>query len=234
MDVEPAESLSVLVVEDEAKLASLLERALTQQGHRVRCVSRGDAAVQAASTRTFDVIVLDVMLPGLSGIEACRRMRAAGVESSIVMLTARGSIDDRIDGLDAGADDYLVKPFALKELYARIRAVRRRGAAERSAPGSLQVGPLRLRPELRACERDGELIELRPKEYAILEHLMRNAGIVVTRVDLLDAAWDGEVDHRSNAIDAQMLRLRQKVDRPFDTHVIETMRGIGYCLRAGD
>ncbi len=225
----PQPGLHVLVVEDEAKLASVLERALTQQGHTVTCAARGDVALQLAMPGSFDVIVLDVMLPGLNGVEVCRRLRTAGVAATIVMLTARGAIDDRVNGLDAGADDYLVKPFALKELYARIRAVRRRGTP--LANRALEVGPLKLRPEVHACEREGHLIELRPKEYAILEHLMRNVGLVVTRDALLDAAWDGDVEHRSNAIDAQMLRLRSKIDKPFTDTLIETMRGVGYRMR---
>ncbi len=224
------ESLNVLVVEDEPRLESVLERALTKQGHRVTCVRRGDEVVRQASTGRFDMIVLDVMLPGLSGIEVCRRLRAAGVVSGIVMLTARGSVDDRVAGLRAGADDYLVKPFALKELHARLDAVRWRGR-DRTARPALEVGPLKLRPELHACERAGRIIELRPKEYAILEYLMRHVGTVVTRVELLDAAWDGEVEHRSNAIDAQILRLRTKMEKPFDQPLIETLRGVGFRMR---
>ena len=222
------------MVEDEPGLASVLQRALTGQGHRVEVVGRGDAALQRASEQRFDAIILDVMLPGLNGIEACRALRARGEDAAIVMLTARDAVSDRVAGLEAGADDYLVKPFALRELYARLTAIRRRSAG--SAPtrtshdAPLQVGDLVLRPEAHGCERGETMIPLRSKELAILELLMRRAGMVVSRTEILDAAWDGEVDHRSNVVDAQIKRLRSKIDRPFGRDSIETLRGVGYRL----
>lgn len=228
MEPGTTEPLDVLVVEDDAQLSSVIERALARQGHRVRCVDRGDSAVSLTSAESFDVVVLDVTLPGMDGLTACRRMRELGIDATIIMLTARTQVDDRIAGLDAGADDYLGKPFALRELYARMRATRRRAA--RRSGDTLVVGPLTLHLDELACEREGIRIELRAKEAAILEHLMRNHGLVVTRDRLLDAVWHDEADHHSNAIDAQIKRLRARVDRPFATPLIHTVRGVGYRL----
>jgi DNA-binding response OmpR family regulator len=230
----PAAALDVLVVEDEPGLASVLQRALTGQGHQVDVVGRGDVALQRASDHRFDAVILDVMLPGLSGIEVCRQLRARGVDSAIVMLTARDAVSDRVAGLEAGADDYLAKPFALRELYARLTAIRRRSAVPsplvRPDEPPLQVGDLVLRLDAHACERGDTVIPLRSKELAILELLMRRAGMVVSRSEILDVAWDGEVDHRSNVVDAQIKRLRSKIDRPFGRDSIETLRGVGYRL----
>jgi DNA-binding response OmpR family regulator len=230
----PAAALDVLVVEDEPGLASVLQRALTGQGHQVDVVGRGDVALQRASDHRFDAVILDVMLPGLSGIEVCRQLRARGVDSAIVMLTARDAVCDRVAGLEAGADDYLAKPFALRELYARLTAIRRRSAVPsplvRPDEPPLQVGDLVLRLDAHACERGDTVIPLRSKELAILELLMRRAGMVVSRSEILDVAWDGEVDHRSNVVDAQIKRLRSKIDRPFGRDSIETLRGVGYRL----
>jgi two-component system OmpR family response regulator len=174
-------------------------------------------------------MILDVMLPGIDGFETCRRLRADEVWAPVLMLTARESIDDRVAGLDSGADDYLTKPFSLRELLARLRALIRRGAAER--PTVLIVGDLRLDPASRRVWRGDEEIVLSRKEFALLEALMRRSGQVLSRLDLLEAAWDQSYENRSNIVDAYVRRLRGKIDRPFRADTLETVRGAGYRLR---
>jgi two-component system OmpR family response regulator len=176
-------------------------------------------------------VILDVMLPGIDGFETCRRLRADQVWAPVLMLTARESIDDRVAGLDSGADDYLTKPFSLRELLARLRALIRRGAAER--PTVLSVGDLRLDPASRRVWRGDEEIVLSRKEFALLEALMRRSGQVLSRLDLLEAAWDQSYENRSNIVDAYVRRLRGKIDRPFRADTLETVRGAGYRLREG-
>jgi two-component system OmpR family response regulator len=222
----------ILVVEDDADLASVLGRALRERGHEVDIVGRGTDAVDVAKLGRHDVIVLDVMLPGMDGFAACRRMRELGVDATIILLTSRDAIEDRVTGLEAGADDYLAKPFALRELYARIQAVGRRRQATPS--GQLVVGDLVLLADELAVERAGVRIELRVKEHAVLRLLMERAGRVVPRAEILDHAWEDEDDHRSNVIDVQVKRIREKLDRPFETELIETVRGVGYRLRKPD
>jgi two-component system OmpR family response regulator len=234
-------SMNVLVAEDDAGLASLLARALTARGWSVRTVARGDLAVRLATTEAFDAILLDVMLPGLNGFDACRRLRDAGVDSDIIMLTARSSVDDRVEGLESGADDYLVKPFALRELHARLAAVRRRDRPRhdaRAAPTGaatdaeeLRVGGLRLVVGAFEVRFGDATVGLRPKECAVLEMLMRRAGQVVGRYELLDACWEGH-DARSNILETQIRRLRRKLD-PLGCDVeIDNTRGVGYRIRA--
>ena len=178
----------------------------------------------------YDAIVLDLMLPGMSGLTACRRMREQGVWAPVLMLTARESVADRVAGLDSGADDYLVKPFALAELHARLRSLARRGRPER--PAVLVVGDLRLDPALRRVWRVETEIELSAKEFALLELLMRRSGEVLTRLELIEHAWDIAYEARSNVVDVYVRRLRDKVDRPFGCTSIETVRGAGYRIRA--
>ncbi|MGE0229675.1 MAG: winged helix-turn-helix domain-containing protein [Dehalococcoidia bacterium] len=221
--------MRVLVVEDEVKLAGLLRRGLVEEGHVVDVVHRGDDGVWMAEEYAYDAVLLDVMLPGLDGFEACRRMRAAGVWAPVIMLTARDAVDDRVAGLDAGADDYLAKPFAFAELLARMRALARRGPAER--PTLLEAGGLRLDPASRRVWRGGAEIALSTKEFALLEVLMRRPGQVLTREQLLDRVWDTEYGRRSNVVDVYVRYLREKVDRPFGFETIETVRGVGYRLR---
>ena len=183
-----------------------------------------------AEATEYDVIVLDVMLPGIDGFEACRRLRRGGVSTPVLMLTARDAVDDRVAGLDNGADDYLTKPFAFAELLARLRALVRRGEPER--PSVLEVDDLRLDPATREVSRAGLPVELSPKEFALLETFMRRAGQVLSRYELLEHAWDFAYENRSNVVDVHVRRLRRKLDEPFGRRSLETVRGAGYRLRA--
>ena len=221
--------MHVLVVEDEVKMAALLRRGLTEQGLAVDVVGDGEVGVAMASATSYDAIVLDVILPGIDGFEACRQMRVQGVWSPVLMLTARGTLEDRIAGLDGGADDYLTKPFSFAELLARLRALVRRGTAER--PTVLEVGGLQLDPATRQVWRDGTEVELSGKEFALLEVFMRNPGHVLTRIQLLEHAWEYDYEHRSNVIEVYIRYLRRKIDQPFGVKSLETVRGAGYRLR---
>lgn len=200
--------MRVLVVEDEVKLAGLLRRGLVEEGHVVDVVHRGDDAVSMAGEYAYDVVLLDVMLPGIDGFEACRRMRAAGVWSPVIMLSARDAVVDRVAGLDAGADDYLPKPFAFAELLARVRALARRGPVER--PAVVEAGGLRLDPATRRVSRGGSQIALSTKEFSLLEALMRRPGQVLTREQLLDRVWDTEYERQSNVVDVYVRYLRRR------------------------
>jgi two-component system, OmpR family, response regulator len=224
--------MRVLVVEDEVKMAALIRRGLSEEGHAADIASSGEDAVWMAQAHPYESIILDVMLPGMSGFETCRRLRAAGVWTPVMMLTARDAVDDRIVGLDAGADDYLAKPFSFAELLARLRALARRGGVER--PAILEVGELRLDPATRQAWRGADEVRLSPKEFALLETFMRRPGQVLTRLQLLEQAWDFAYENRSNVIDVYIRYLRQKIDRPFEANSIETVRGVGYRLRATD
>jgi two-component system OmpR family response regulator len=222
--------MRILVVEDELKMAGLLRRGLVEEGHAVDVTRTGDDAVWMAATTEYDAIVLDLMLPGIDGVEACRRMRESGVWAPVLMLTARDAVDDRVAGLDAGADDYLPKPFSFAELLARLRALVRRGAVER--PVVLAVGDLRLDPATREAWRGETQVRLSPKEFALLETFMRRPGQVLSRYQLLEHAWDYAYENRSNVVDVYVRYLRAKVDRPFGRASLETVRGVGYRLRA--
>jgi two-component system OmpR family response regulator len=221
--------MRILVVEDELKMANLLRRGLVEEGHAVDVARTGDEAVWMAQAAELDAIVLDVVLPGIDGIEVCRRIRENGVWAPVLMLTARDGVDDRVAGLDAGADDYLPKPFSFAELLARLRALVRRGAVER--PAVLEVGDLRLDPATREVWRGETPIHLSAKEFALLETLMRRPGQVLTRYQLLEHAWDYAYENRSNVVDVYIRYLRGKIDRPFGRHSLETVRGVGYRLR---
>jgi len=222
--------MRVLVVEDEVKMASLVRRGLTEEGHAADIAGSGEDALWMAAAHSYDAIVLDVMLPGRDGFETCRELRKAGVWSPVLMLTARDAVDDRVSGLDAGADDYLTKPFSFAELLARLRALVRRGSVER--PAELAVGDLRLDPAARRVWRGAAEVPLSPKEFALLETFMRRPGQALTRLQLLENAWDFAYENRSNVIDVYVRYLREKVDRPFGVQSIETVRGVGYRLRA--
>jgi two-component system OmpR family response regulator len=219
----------VLVVEDEVKMAALLRRGLAEQGLAVDVVGDGETGVAMATATSYDAIVLDVILPGIDGFEACRQMRVQGVWSPVLMLTARGTLEDRIAGLDGGADDYLTKPFSFAELLARLRALVRRGTAER--PTVLEVGDLRLDPATRQVWRGETEVELSAKEFTLLEVFMRNPGHVLGRIQLLEHAWEYDYEHRSNVIEVYVRYLRQKIDLPFGVKSLETVRGAGYRLR---
>ena len=222
--------MRILVVEDDPKLAGLLQRGLTERGEATDVAARGEDALWMARASAYDAIVLDVMLPGLGGFETCEELRREGVWAPVLMLTARDAVEDRVAGLDAGADDYLVKPFSFAELFARLRALVRRGQPER--PTVLEVGDLRLDPATRQAWRGASEIELSTKEYALLELLMRRPGGVVSRLELLEHAWDMGYENRSNVITVYIRRLREKIDRPFGRDSIETIAGVGYRLRA--
>jgi two-component system, OmpR family, response regulator len=221
--------MRILVVEDELKMASLLRRGLQEEGHAVDLARTGDDALWMARATEYDALVLDLMLPGIDGIEVCRRLREGGVWAPVLMLTARDGVEDRVAGLDAGADDYLPKPFSFAELLARLRALVRRGANER--PAVLEVGDLRLDPATRRAWRGDVEVKLSAKEFALLEAFMRRPGDVLSRYQLLEHAWDYGYENRSNVIDVYVRYLRDKVDRPFGRASIETVRGVGYRLR---
>jgi two-component system OmpR family response regulator len=221
--------MRVLVVEDEPKMAGLLQRGLVEEGYAVDLAGTGADAIWAASVNPYDAIVLDVMLPDLDGFQVCRRLRAEDHWAPVLMLTARDGVPDRISGLDAGADDYLTKPFSFSELFARLRALLRRGAVER--PSVLRADDLELDPATRRVRRGETPVELTAKEFALLEYLMRRAGEVLTRSQLIEHVWDFGYDGDSNVVDVYVRYLRQKIDRPFGRDTIETVRGSGYRLR---
>lgn len=221
----------VLVVEDSVRMSALLKRGLEEEGYAVEVAADGPEAVWAGSEFDYDVIVLDVMLPGVDGFEVCRRLRTAGCWSPVLMLTARHDVSDRIRGLDAGADDYLTKPFSFGELSARVRALLRRGAEPR--PSMLRVGDLRLDPSTRRAWRGDVELELSVKELTLLEFFMRRPGDVLSRTRILEHVWDFAFEGVSNVVDQYVAYLRRKIDRPFDRQDLQTIRGAGYRLRAG-
>jgi two-component system, OmpR family, response regulator len=223
-------AVRVLIVEDEVKLAGIIRRGMRERGLRADVATSGEDALWMAGATDYDAIVLDVLLPGIDGFEVCRRLRADGVRSPVLMLTARDAVEDRVRGLDTGADDYLTKPFSLAELAARLRALARRGPVNR--PPVLEAGDLRLDPAARRVWRGSAEIALSAREFALLETLMRHPGQVLDRLQLLDHVWDGGYENRSNVIDVYVRYLREKVDRPFGVQSIETVRGAGYRLRA--
>ena len=221
--------MRVLIIEDEVKMAALIRRGMREEGMAADVAVRGEDALWMAGSTDYDAIVLDVMLPGIDGFETCRRLRADGVWSPILMLTARDSVEDRVSGLDGGADDYLTKPFSFGELLARLRALARRGPVER--PVLLEVGDLRLDPATRQVWRGDTQISLSAKEFSLLEVFMRRPGEVLSRFQLLEHGWDYDYENRSNVVDVYVRYLREKIDRPFGRDSIETVRGAGYRLR---
>ena len=222
--------MRLLIVEDEVKLASLIRKGLREEGLLADVAIKGEDALWMAGANTYDAIVLDVMLPGIDGFETCSRLRADGVRTPILMLTALDAVEDRIAGLDTGADDYLAKPFDFGELLARLRALARRGPTERTPV--LRVGDLELDPASHIVRRGESEIPLRGKELQLLEVFMRHPGEVLSRYQLLEGAWDMGYEHKSNVIDVYVRYLREKVDRPFGVETIETVRGAGYRLKA--
>ncbi len=225
--------MHVLLVEDEHKIADFISRGLVEEGYAVDVAFAGDEALEWARTVEFDLIVLDVLLPVLDGISVCRTLRAEGIKTPVLMLTARDAVEDRVLGLDSGADDYLVKPFAFAELLARMRALSRR---EPQLLGStLKTDDLILDTLRRKVSRAGEAIELTAKEYALLEYFMRHPGRVLTREMIAEHVWSYDFDNVTNLIDVHVRNLRRKIDDPFPTKLVQTIRGSGYCLTsAGD
>lgn len=224
--------MRVLLVEDEPKLAQLIARGLREEGHVADVATRGEDALWMARSAPYDVLVLDVMLPGMDGFATCAELRSNDVWAPVLMLTARDAVDDRVRGLDSGADDYLVKPFAFAELVARLRALSRRAPAER--PAVLEVGDLRLDPAAHRVWRGEVELDLSAKEFALLELFMRRPGETLSRDQLLSAGWDIAFERRSNVVDVYVRYLREKIDRPFGRDSLETLRGVGYRLREDD
>jgi two-component system OmpR family response regulator len=210
-------------------MGAAIRRGLRFEGLAVDLAGGGEEALRRVGAADYDAIVLDVMMPGLDGFETCRRLRADGVWVPVLMLTARDAVEDRVRGLDGGADDYLTKPFSLAELLARLRALVRRGPVER--PSVLEVGDLRLDPASREVRRGDEEVDLSPREFALLETFMRRPGQVLTQLQLLESAWDMGYEQRSNVVEVYVRYLREKIDRPFGVSSIETVRGVGYRLR---
>jgi two-component system, OmpR family, response regulator len=221
--------MRVLVVEDDARMAELLRRGLQEEGYAVDVAPTGAEGVWLGTENDYDAVVLDVMLPDGDGFEVCRRLRQADRWAPVMMLTARDAVPDRVAGLDAGADDYLTKPFSFQELFARVRALVRRGVGER--PAVLEVGDLRMDPATRRVHRADEELSLTAKEAALLEYFLRHPGEVLTRAQIIEHVWDFAYDGGSNVVDVYVRYLREKVDRPFGHRSIETVRGAGYRLR---
>lgn len=222
--------MKILIVEDEIKLSNILFQGFKEQGMAVDVARNGDTGLQAAMTTEYDAIILDVMLPGKNGFEVLQGLRSAGDRTPVLMLTARSGLDDRVRGLDLGADDYLPKPFAFRELLARLRAITRRPQVEPQL--TLKVADLELNPQKREAWRDGKLVELTAREFALLEYLVRHKGVVVTRAMILDQVWDAgyEFDSGSNVVEVYINYLRRKIDQPFPVKLIHTVRGTGYLL----
>ena len=221
--------MRMLVVEDEPKMAGLVKRGLEREGYAVDVVANGTDALWAATETDYDAIVLDAMIPPPDGFEVCRELRKRGRWAPVLMLTARDGINDRVAGLDAGSDDYLTKPFAFAELFARLRAITRRDTIER--PTTLQSGDLTLDPARREVRRGATRIELSPTEFSLLEQFLRHEGEVLSRTRILEHVWDFAYDGTSNVVDVYVRYLREKIDRPFGCTSIETVRGAGYVLR---
>jgi two-component system copper resistance phosphate regulon response regulator CusR len=222
--------MRILVVEDEAKVASFIRKALEEESYAVDACNDGTTGLDLGQSGAYDLIVLDIMLPGMTGLEVLKGLRNARIKTPVLLLTALSKVDQKVKGLDAGADDYLTKPFAIDELLARVRALLRRGAGE--ASGLLQVDDLVLNPSTREVTRGGQRIELTAKEYALLEYLMRNAGRVLTRPMISEHVWNQDFDTFTNVIDVYMNYLRNKIDRGRTRALIQTVRGSGYMLKA--
>jgi two-component system copper resistance phosphate regulon response regulator CusR len=224
--------MKVLIIEDERKTAAYLRKGLTENGFVVDVAADGAGGLLQATTGAFDLIVLDVMLPGQDGWSVLRALRQAGAQTPVLFLTARDAVEDRVKGLDLGADDYLVKPFAFSELLARVRTVLRRGPARQ--PETLQVGDLEMDLIRHRATRAGQRLDLTPKEFGLLSLLARRKGEVLTRTLIAEQVWDVTFDADSNVVDVHVRRLRAKVDEPFDRKLIHTVRGVGYVLEERD
>lgn len=224
--------MRILIVEDETGIASFIRRGLAEEAYAVDLAASGEEALEWIKSYNYDLIVLDIMLPGLDGLALCRKIREKGVKTPVLMLTAKDSVDDRVEGLDAGADDYLVKPFAFKELLARIRALLRRRHNEEN--NKLVVAGLELDLLSRHTSRQGVDIELTNREFALLELLMLNRGRILSRTVIAEHVWDYTFDSQSNVIDVYIRQLRRKIDDPFEEKLIHTVRGAGYKIQGGN
>lgn len=222
--------MRVLIVEDQPNMLNYVKRALEEQGYAVDVARSGREALDWAAVVEFDLIVLDIMLPEMDGMAVCRTLRSQGNRAAILMLTARDAVDDRVTGLDSGADDYLVKPFELKELLARLRALARRRADSGANTNTLQLADLAMDTRTRVVTRGDRLIQLTAKEYAVLECLMREPERVLTRTEIAESVWNYDVYNQSNVVDVYIRNLRRKIDDPFETKLIHTVRGAGYRL----
>ncbi len=223
------ERMRVLVVEDEKRTASFVRKALQSQGFAVDVLHHGDEVLPAVGTTPYDVVVLDIMLPGRDGLSVVRQMRQRRITTPVLLLTARGEVSERVEGLDAGADDYLAKPFAVAELLARVRALGRRSGEGRLV--KLQVADLTLDTVSREVRRGSALIDLAPREYRLLECLMRSKGRVCARMAIVQEVWDYDFDPGTNLLDVYIMRLREKIDGSFEPKLLQTVRGVGYVLR---
>lgn len=230
---ERGRSVRILVVEDDRRTMEFIAKGLRQEGFAVDCGSEGEDGLHLALTESYDVAVIDIMLPKRDGLSVIDEMRRQNVQTPVIVLSARSSVDDRIKGLQAGGDDYLVKPFAFSELVARIQALIRR-ATRVEGPSTLSVGDLEMDLVKRRVFRMGRPVDLQPKEYALLEYLMRNTGRVVSKTMIMEHVWDYNFDPRTTVVEARVCRLRDKIDRPFGKDLIHTIRGVGYVLEERD
>ena len=223
--------MKILLAEDDLRLARAVRRVFEEESHNVETVGDGTTALKSASGGSFDVLVLDVMMPEMDGFDVCKRMREGGVQTPVLMLTARTAVQDRVKGLDCGADDYMVKPFAVAELLARVRALGRRGARQTNGRATLRAGDLMLDVSRHSAVRGDKEIELTVKEFQLLELLLRHQGQVLSRTQILDHVWQYDRDFASNVVDIYIHYLRNKVDKGFDRQLIHTIRGVGYTLK---
>ena len=221
--------MRVLIVEDEKKTASFIRKALQAEGQVVDVLHEGNGVLPAVMHTPFDVVVLDVMLPGRDGLSVVRQMRQQQIKTPVLLLTARGEVSEKVEGLNAGADDYLPKPFALEELIARVRALGRRGGDAKAT--TLRVGDLTLETISRKAMRGGTPIDLAPREYLLLEFLMRSAGRICGRMSIVEKVWDYDFDPGTNLVDVYIMRLREKIDAEFEPKLLHTVRGVGYVLK---
>lgn len=223
--------MRILLIEDDARTADYIQAGLSEEGHVVDWVAEGREGLVQAASEEYDVMIVDRMLPGMNGLSLVKTLRGAKVQIPILFLTALGGVDDRVEGLEAGGDDYLVKPFSFAELSARINALARRPPMRKETT-VLKVMDLEMDLLRRTVTRCGMVIELQPREFRFLEYLMRNAGRVLTRTMLLEAVWDFHFDPKTNVVETHISRLRSKIDKPFGTELIHTVRGVGYSLHA--
>lgn len=226
--------MHILVVEDERRLAVLLRRMLSEERHAVDLAFDGQTGLDLALSDTYDVVILDLMLPDIDGLEICRQIRQHAIEAAVLMLTARGAVEDRVNGLNVGADDYLVKPFAMAELLARVNALLRRRGRALNSGSQLRVGDLTLDLVRHEARRAGRPIELTAKEFALVEFLMRHQGQVLTRTQIIDHVWRYDLEALSNVVDLYIHYLRDKVDQGFGRPLIKTVRGVGYKIEAAE